>query len=291
MGTPGSAASPVSAASSASSVSTSAAGAAAGTASPGAAGAPLGSPSEDSRGIAPEPLPPYLDSFNTLLLRHFRDMQDSRTFHNDLLRRLKRKFGNIERPGWLGQIVIQELDVGHKMAEFHNIKIMPTLVANELVRSCVPFDGRLPPLPVRSPCFAASQIGETDMLYEGGAGITIATEIYVNWPKNKFATVPLVASLRVTHLSGKLYLYGPPDLQGRFSLSFAELPNTKFDVDMRIGEKEVRAPRDCRGRTRRIAYRSCSPQVKVLKLPRLKDWLISTFHKVPLPFLLFGASI
>lgn len=46
------------------------------------------------------------------------------------------------------------------MIEFHNIRIQPTPVPNEL-------------------------IGETDLIYEGGAGITLATEIYINWPKNK----------------------------------------------------------------------------------------------------------
>lgn len=60
----------------------------------------------DSKGTPPTPLPP-LDSFNVLLQRYFRDMQDSRTFHNDMLRRLVRKFTNMERPGWLGQIHTQ----------------------------------------------------------------------------------------------------------------------------------------------------------------------------------------
>jgi hypothetical protein len=55
-----------------------------------------------------------------------------------------------------------------------------------------------------------------------------------------------------------LYFYGPPELQGRFHLTFGELPISKFDVDIRIGENEM----------------------KVLKLPRLREWLISTFHKV-----------
>ena len=65
-------------------------------------------PHPDSRGTPPTPLPP-LDSLNVLLQRYFRDMQDSRTFHNDMLRRLVRKLTTMERPGWLGQITVQVL--------------------------------------------------------------------------------------------------------------------------------------------------------------------------------------
>jgi hypothetical protein len=49
--------------------------------------------------------------------------------------------------------------------------------------------------------------------------------------------------VRIKELAGKMYLYGPPELQSRFSLSFAELPRLKFDIQIRAGDKNVRPTR------------------------------------------------
>jgi len=84
------------------------------------------------------------------------------------------------------------------------------------------------------------QIGEAQIYYKGGANLTISTEFYVNFPKFHFATVPLVVKVEVKSLSGRVMIYGPPEIWSRFSLSFLELPDVEFDLQVTVGKDKHR---------------------------------------------------
>jgi hypothetical protein len=43
-----------------------------------------------------------------------------------------------------------------------------------------------------------------------------------------FCSVPIVASVQVESLRGRLLVYGPPESGSRISLSFDELPKLRF---------------------------------------------------------------
>jgi hypothetical protein len=77
-----------------------------------------------------------------------------------------------------------------------------------------------------------------DVSYNGGASVTISTAIYINWPTPKFATVPLVAFVKLEHLEGKLQVYGARELFSRISASFDCIPKLEFSVNLTIGEKK-----------------------------------------------------
>src|SRR5690554_3670759 len=80
-------------------------------------------------------------------------------------------------------------------------------------------------------------MGEAEIRYAGGASITVSTAFYVNFPRHHFATIPVVAYIKVTSLEGRLLLYGPPEIWSQFSLSFLTMPKCEFDVKLRVGGK------------------------------------------------------
>ena len=51
----------------------------------------------------------------------------------------------------------------------------------------------------------ATQIGEVEIIYNGGSNMTVTTELYVNWPTTKFATIPLIAFVQCVHMRGVVW--------------------------------------------------------------------------------------
>ena len=57
--------------------------------------------------------------------------------------------------------------------------------------------------------------------------------VYANM-QAKGIRVRVEAEAKLMFLKGKLFVYGPPKLQERFTAYFAEAPETKIDVDVRM---------------------------------------------------------
>ncbi|KAL6080040.1 ERMES complex subunit mmm1 [Balamuthia mandrillaris] len=151
--------------------------------------------------------------FNIILERDFADMQQSTVFKEGLARRLQRKFdAKKKRPAYLGPIKISNIDVGSSFLRVQKIKLLRGCLENEV-------------------------IGEALLDYNGGFSVSVSTEVYINWPRDRFATIPMKITLTISRISGKLHIYGPPKLMERFRASFAEMPETDIGVRVEIGEK------------------------------------------------------
>ncbi len=130
---------------------------------------------------------------------------------------------------------MEDLDLGNEMINIKEVTVIPSQIPNELV-TC-------------NAVLRSLQIGEADIFYSGGGNLTLSTEFYVNWPTNHFATggmlllthlqytVPVVCFVKLKSMSGRVHLYGPPTLYSRFSLSFVELPECEFEVNLKVGNK------------------------------------------------------
>jgi len=151
--------------------------------------------------------------FNVFINRYFKDMQNSEVLINMAKGILIRKFEKIKKPDYIGDITLEDLNLGHEMINIKELSIIPSQIPNEL-------------------------IGEGDIFYSGGGSLTLSTEFYVNWPTYHFATVPVVVYVKLKSMHGRVHIYSPPDLYSRFSLSFVELPKCEFEVNLKLGNKQ-----------------------------------------------------
>eukprot|EP01098_Paradermamoeba_levis_P012394 TRINITY_DN5422_c0_g1_i1.p1 TRINITY_DN5422_c0_g1~~TRINITY_DN5422_c0_g1_i1.p1 ORF type:complete len:678 (+),score=247.98 TRINITY_DN5422_c0_g1_i1:178-2034(+) len=151
--------------------------------------------------------PEKCEWLNVFLNRYFYDMQRSEPFKDSVKKFLQRKFDNIRRPDFIGPLSIVNLDIGEKFLSVKEIQMEEgSNNSKEL-------------------------IGEVLISYEGGANITITSELYIAW-----LTIPLVAYVKANTLAGRMRIYGPPDFGGRFSLAFTDLPQTNFESRIAMGQ-------------------------------------------------------
>eukprot|EP01116_Phalansterium_solitarium_P012855 TRINITY_DN2952_c0_g1_i10.p1 TRINITY_DN2952_c0_g1~~TRINITY_DN2952_c0_g1_i10.p1 ORF type:complete len:425 (+),score=75.79 TRINITY_DN2952_c0_g1_i10:1087-2361(+) len=171
--------------------------------------------------------------FNAFMGHYFQDILHSETVKFVFRKILQKKFDNIKKPESLGTIEIDDLSLGNEPISVKEVCIQPTDTANELQ-------------------------GEAAVVYRGGFWITIKTEFYVNFPRYRFATVPVSARVSLDFLQGRISLYGPPNLFSRMSLSFLEMPKCDFDISLNLGAK----------------------QYDVAKLSIVSDFIVSTLKKI-----------
>mmetsp|Transcript_29004 Transcript_29004/g.40822 ORF Transcript_29004/g.40822 Transcript_29004/m.40822 type:complete len:867 (+) Transcript_29004:723-3323(+) len=164
-------------------------------------------------------LPPYFESrtekchwFNLFIKRYFKDIRNSQVVMFLVKGILTRKFDRIKKPDYIGNISIDDIQMGNEAITIKEVVIGNTDVADELV-------------------------GEAEIQYDGGAGLTISTEFFINFPRWHFATVPVVASVKLTSMSGRVIFYAPSETNSSFSLSFTELPKCEFAVNLTVGDK------------------------------------------------------
>ena len=119
-------------------------------------------------------------------------------------------------------------------------------------------------------------IEQADLVYNGGGGLEISTELFVNWPRDKFASIPVNALVKLVHLSGKvvylssflatttalthnsqMHIHLPAEPGARMSAFFAKLPDVDFSVEMLVGKK----------------------QMEVTGLPKFKKFIIATLRR------------
>ena len=68
--------------------------------------------------------------------------------------------------------------------------------------------------------------------------MTVTTEIYVNWPTAKFATIPLIAFVQCVYLRGVVRFHAPPEPCGRWSVTFVDQPVSRFNIKMVVGSRK-----------------------------------------------------
>jgi hypothetical protein len=169
---------------------------------------------------------------NLLLHRAFVDMQSSVSFQERILERLKNKLNSLKKPDFIGKITVQNLNLGDSMVRLLQGGMMKTNMPNEVM-------------------------GFVDVEYTGGAAITLGTEIYINWPKEKWATVTVTALLKLVKLAGRLHVFASAMPQQPCMAQFVDVPESDFVVDIQVGDKKH----------------------KLTSLPKLQDFLVTAAKK------------
>eukprot|EP01102_Stenamoeba_stenopodia_P007900 TRINITY_DN222_c0_g5_i1.p1 TRINITY_DN222_c0_g5~~TRINITY_DN222_c0_g5_i1.p1 ORF type:complete len:833 (+),score=225.40 TRINITY_DN222_c0_g5_i1:1599-4097(+) len=183
--------------------------------------------------ISPEIKSQSVGWLNIILHRHFKDMAASKVFHNEMMRRMKKKFDTMNRPDFLGPIVCEKIFFGTEMVQVKSLRFANTKDSQDEI------------------------VGEADLVYNGGGGLEISTELFVNWPRDKFASIPVNAQVKLAHLSGKMHIHLPAEPGARMSAFFAKLPEVDFSVEMLVGKK----------------------QMEVTGLPKFKKFIIATLRR------------
>eukprot|EP01104_Vermistella_antarctica_P018484 TRINITY_DN6870_c0_g1_i1.p1 TRINITY_DN6870_c0_g1~~TRINITY_DN6870_c0_g1_i1.p1 ORF type:complete len:764 (+),score=227.05 TRINITY_DN6870_c0_g1_i1:276-2567(+) len=171
-------------------------------------------------------LQPFLD-------KTFADICASKPFRNEINRRLVKIFGVVNRPDFLGEITVGEVLFGSEMLQIVGVNAVGTSKQGEIT-------------------------GEALISYAGGAGVEIGTELFVNWPREKAATVPIKATIKLVKLEGKLLIHVPPEIGARIVAFFPECPTLDFDVDVRVG----------------------SGGTRISKVGKIQKFLVSTMQKL-----------
>eukprot|EP01103_Thecamoeba_quadrilineata_P021373 TRINITY_DN9804_c0_g1_i1.p1 TRINITY_DN9804_c0_g1~~TRINITY_DN9804_c0_g1_i1.p1 ORF type:complete len:1463 (+),score=399.46 TRINITY_DN9804_c0_g1_i1:121-4509(+) len=177
--------------------------------------------------VSPIRLPSYISSMidsqpfeecawlNVFMARYFCDMKNSQPFVEKLKQIMSKQIAKInpKRPNFLGEFSVENVTPGTDMIHFDKIKMMES---------------------TRTP---GELVGEMDLTYKGSASVTISSEVYINWPTSKFAKVPVMLSVTLDHLSGKLQIFGAERSFSRFSASFVSIKDLEFNANIVLGEK------------------------------------------------------
>eukprot|EP01117_Protostelium_nocturnum_P008459 TRINITY_DN3027_c0_g1_i1.p1 TRINITY_DN3027_c0_g1~~TRINITY_DN3027_c0_g1_i1.p1 ORF type:complete len:827 (-),score=301.29 TRINITY_DN3027_c0_g1_i1:36-2516(-) len=145
--------------------------------------------------------------FNIALTQIFqKHLQPSTALQFKLKAVLMKKFERIKRPDYLGEINIEDIYLGDDMFHFQEV-------------SCY-----------RTP--QGELVGEADVNYNGKFSLKLSTQISILG-----VTVPVIVSVKLMKLTGRAVLYNSPEIASRFAMAFVELPDTKFDVQLVVGQR------------------------------------------------------
>ena len=95
---------------------------------------------------------------------------------------------------------------------------------------------------------------EGDMTFRSGVQFSVSTKIWINWPKEKYASIPVLLKLNMEEVAGRIR-FGV--IKNSCCFSFLEMPYTRFRVVSEVGD-----------------------QYKIKNLPKLSDMIIKQIRKV-----------
>ena len=145
----------------------------------------------------------------TFVLEHFR----SQAFTERFVERLNEKMKHVVRPGFIGEIWIENLNFGENVI----------LVDDQIVMQTPACEGEL---------------RATSSLRYGGskpASVLLRVEVLMNWPTENFMKIPVALNVFIEQLSGPFLFVMPPGPDPILSLGFTTVPQTKFSVRSEVG--------------------------------------------------------
>eukprot|EP00010_Vexillifera_abyssalis_P000287 CAMPEP_0201549198 /NCGR_PEP_ID=MMETSP0173_2-20130828/5693_1 /ASSEMBLY_ACC=CAM_ASM_000268 /TAXON_ID=218659 /ORGANISM="Vexillifera sp., Strain DIVA3 564/2" /LENGTH=292 /DNA_ID=CAMNT_0047958795 /DNA_START=260 /DNA_END=1138 /DNA_ORIENTATION=+ len=182
--------------------------------------------------------------FNLLLSKYFNEMRENPTFLNKVSAKLQQRFDKIKKPSYVGPIHIDRVDIGDELLKIKHIAMCrrrEKLLDNNTT--------------------ASELVGEAKVNYRGGASIKVSFNVYINWPRPKFATLPVSATIRLENIAGIMRFFAPATIPARVSMAFSSMPETEFGVRLVVG-----------GNTRHLNLTTL--------FPRVRAWLTATLRKL-----------
>lgn len=152
---------------------------------------------------------------NFLLARFLREHLSNEGFKEKYKERLNLRLKESKKPGFLGDMAISSIDFGNNSFEIVNgVKLLKPTVEGEFR-------------------------GAFYMRYQGDspAQVKINVTVFINWPKEHFASVPVNMSLTMEHLSGPMLIVIPPGPDPLCTLSFTGDPLSKWSFGSGVGSK------------------------------------------------------
>lgn len=147
--------------------------------------------------------------------RMYRDTARSDYFHNWFYEKVAKMLNKDRRPGYIDEFKVGNVSFG---------SIPPLLCNMQWAPVCVG-DGTDPEYDVA--CIA-------DMTFRSGLQFTVSTRLWLNWPMDKFAFIPVVIQLEISELCGKIR-FGVR--KRRSFLSFVGEPYSRFTVHSEVGSQ------------------------------------------------------
>lgn len=153
---------------------------------------------------------------NILVGRIFREMQTCKVFLNEIEDKLRDALDQLPKRNFLGPIQLHQFDFGNKQWDIKGIRCFKPFGSNN-----------------------DELIGEVDVVFGEqpgiGIGLHLSTELYINWPKPKTATIPLTIYISITYFKGIAHFHFPSVLNSRMGICFVSPPMLEFDMTLDVG--------------------------------------------------------
>lgn len=145
--------------------------------------------------------------------RIYRDYISSPACHDYFKSKLEMVLNRQERPLFIDAFRVGDLSFDERPPLFSNIRWLPI--------TC-PADG--------DPLYDV--VCSANMSFESSVRFTVSTTVWINWPRDHYASLPISLSLEVTQVKGKIR-FGVE--KGLTFLSFLGKPKTQFNVTSNLG--------------------------------------------------------
>mmetsp|Transcript_22551 Transcript_22551/g.22741 ORF Transcript_22551/g.22741 Transcript_22551/m.22741 type:complete len:1219 (+) Transcript_22551:249-3905(+) len=147
--------------------------------------------------------------------RMYRDTARSDYFHNWFHEKVAKMLNKDRRPGYIDEFSVSNVAFGSIPPLLNNMQWAPVCMG----------DGTDPEYDVA--CTA-------DMAFRSGLQFTVSTRLWLNWPMDRFAFIPVVIKLEISELSGKIR-FGVR--KRRSFISFVDEPYSRFTVHSEVGSQ------------------------------------------------------
>jgi len=117
-----------------------------------------------------------------------------------------------DKPDMLGKIVVSDLNMGSSLPVIEGIRVV-SRASDDTLNT------------------------EVKLQYNGGASFTISTELWMNWPTPKFASLPVSLHASFDHFEGTLLAscFFHTSTKSRFNIFFQSPPAIKLRIGSTIG--------------------------------------------------------
>ncbi|MBM6388036.1 MAG: hypothetical protein JSY10_29500 [Paenibacillus sp.] len=153
---------------------------------------------------------------NAILGRLFLGMYKTEEMRDYFQEKISKKTQKIKRPSFLGEISVQSVDIGNSIPFVTQPKLLSLTPEGDLT-------------------------AEATVHYAGGLQVVIQTDFNWNYSSlMKPIRVPLVLSVTLKKLSGKLLLKVKPPPTNRYWVAFYEMPVMDWEITPIVSDKQIR---------------------------------------------------
>ncbi|KAI9335860.1 putative integral membrane protein conserved region-domain-containing protein [Pilaira anomala] len=153
---------------------------------------------------------------NAILGRLFLGLYKTEEMRLYFQEKISKKTQKIKRPSFLGEISVQNVDIGNSIPFVTQPKLLSLTPEGDLM-------------------------AEATVHYAGGLQVVIQTDFNWNYSSlMKPIRVPLVLSVTLKKLSGKLLLKVKPPPTNRYWIAFYEMPEMNWEITPIVSDKQIR---------------------------------------------------